>query len=78
MRTIRSSEIGTFMYCQRAWWYDRHGYESDNLAEMAAGSEIHYRHGRAALSAGCLRYLAYALMLAALALAAIYLTRQFL
>ena len=75
-RTIRASEIGTYLYCRRAWWYQRLGRPSLNQAEMAAGSELHYRHGRTALRLGCLRYMAYALLLLALVLAVIYLTSQ--
>jgi len=78
MRTIRASEIGTFLYCQRAWWYQRNGTPSENVAEMAAGSELHYRHGRVVAGLTCLRLAAYALVLAALVLLAIYLTNQLL
>jgi hypothetical protein len=78
MRTIKASEIGTYLYCQRAWWYHRQGQASENLPEMIAGSEMHYRHGRSVLAIGCLRLLAYAMMLVALALLAIYFTEQFL
>jgi len=78
MRTIRASEIGTYLFCQRAWWYQLRGESSQNLAEMAAGSELHYRHGRAALGAGCLRAVAYALILLALVLLAVYFTSSLL
>jgi hypothetical protein len=72
MKTIRASEIGTFVYCQRAWHYLQLGYESENRAELAGGSELHYRHGRTVMASGCLRSLAYALLLIALALLAVY------
>jgi hypothetical protein len=75
-RTLRASEIGSYLFCQRAWWYQKNGQPSDNLAEMAAGSELHYRHSRAVLGAGCLRIAAYLLLLAALVLAAVYLVSQ--
>ena len=78
MRTIRASEISTYLFCERAWMYNRRGEESVNLEEMAAGSELHYRHGRAALGASCLRTIAYALLLLALILMAIYFTNQLL
>ena len=78
MRTVRASEIGTYLFCQRAWWYQQRGESSQNLAEMAAGSELHYRHGRAALNAGCLRVAAYALILLALILLAVYFTSRLL
>jgi CRISPR/Cas system-associated exonuclease Cas4 (RecB family) len=78
VRTIRASEIGTYLYCQRAWWYQRHGEPSENQAEMLAGSELHYQHGRSMLITSCLRVFAYALLLLALALIAIYIARQFI
>ncbi len=68
MRTIRASEIGTYLFCQRAWWYQKSGQPSDNLVEMVEGSEMHYQHGRAALRLGCLRLVAYFLILLALVL----------
>ena len=74
MRTLRASEIGAYLFCQRAWWYQKRGQESENTAQMAAGTELHYQHGRAALGAGCLRALAYVLILGALVLLAIYFT----
>lgn len=78
MRTLRASEVGAYLFCQRAWWYHRSGQPSENLAEMAAGSELHRRHGRAVLSVGCLRLLAYAFLLAALILFTIYLAEKFI
>jgi CRISPR/Cas system-associated exonuclease Cas4 (RecB family) len=78
MRTIRASEIGTYLYCQRAWWYQRQGVQSENLAELAAGTEFHERHGRIVMTVGCLRVLAYALLFASLILLTIFITRQIL
>lgn len=74
MRTVRASELGAYLFCQRAWWYQINGQPSQNLGEMAAGSELHLRHGRAALGVGCLRAVAYALLLLALILAAVHIT----
>ena len=78
MRTIRASEIGSYLYCQRAWWYQKQGIESDNLTEIALGSELHERHGRLVVTSGCLRVIAYALILLALLLAVIEITRYLL
>jgi len=75
MRTIKASEIGTYLYCQRAWWYQRKGAPNANQAELITGRAIHERHGRAVFASGCLRVMAYALLLAAVALAAAYLTQ---
>jgi hypothetical protein len=78
MRTLRASEISAYLYCQRAWWYQKHGKPSENQAELTSGTELHYRHGRTVLVTGCLRLLAYGLLLLAVALLAIYFTRRFL
>ena len=76
MKTVRASEIGSYLYCQRAWWMQRRGFESSNLPEMATGAEMHYRHGRQVLAAGLLRPLSYVLLLAAIAALVAYFTSQ--
>ncbi len=70
---IRASEIGSFLYCRRAWGYQRDGEPSSNQAEMLTGTEMHEQHGRTVLTAGLLRGLAYGLLLLALVLGTIYL-----
>jgi CRISPR/Cas system-associated exonuclease Cas4 (RecB family) len=65
---IRASEIGSYMYCRRAWWYRRQGVQSQNQAELATGTEIHARHGSRVMMAGLLQFLGYAVLLAAIAL----------
>ncbi len=71
MRTVRASEIGTYLYCQRAWWYQRQGAPNANQRDLAAGQDLHARHGQVVFIAGCLRWLAWALLLAGLALAVV-------
>jgi CRISPR/Cas system-associated exonuclease Cas4 (RecB family) len=78
LRTIRASEIGSYLYCRRAWWYQRQGIESQNQSEIAIGSEMHRRHGRAVLVNGCLRAAAYILLFTGLVIITIYLVGQFL
>ncbi|MFO7583607.1 MAG: hypothetical protein R6W69_02675 [Anaerolineales bacterium] len=70
MKVIRASEIGSYLYCRRAWWYNRQGLESNNQSEMKAGTELHQRHGRKVLAAGLQRSLAWIFLLAALILLA--------
>ena len=65
-RTVRASEIGTFIYCQRAWWYQRQGFEPINRSELAAGSEFHTSHAGRARSVILMRLIAGILALAAL------------
>ncbi len=75
---IRASEIGTYLYCRRAWWYRKQGVESENQAELASGTELHRQHGRQVLAAGFLQILGYLLLLAALALLVAALTASLL
>jgi CRISPR/Cas system-associated exonuclease Cas4 (RecB family) len=72
MRTIRVSEIGSYLYCSRAWWYQRQGIQSENQVELASGSKIHRLHGRSVMVSGCLRLLAYLLILSALILLTVH------
>lgn len=78
MRTIRASEIGSFLYCHRAWGYQIKGIPSDNRVEMAEGSQLHQEHGRQVVAVGLLRTVAFILLLAALILATLYLAKLWL
>ncbi|HUI87429.1 MAG TPA: hypothetical protein VLX61_01765 [Anaerolineales bacterium] len=74
---LRASDIGTYLYCRRAWMYRKNGVESENRAEMATGTELHRQHGRKVLAAGLLRTLSLLLFLIALTLVALYLALRF-
>jgi hypothetical protein len=78
VKTIRASEVGSYMYCARAWWYQRKGVESANQAEMTGGTDLHQQHGRQVLLSTLTRTLALILLLAALILLAAFCTRQVL
>ncbi len=78
MRTIRASEIGSYLFCQRAWWYHVQGIESQNQAELADGTTFHRQHGRRVFFAGLLRLVGWALLLGAVVLLAAGLASQFL
>ncbi len=78
MRKIRASDISSYLYCQRAWWYRQQGIASENTHELAGGRDLHQQHGRAVLVSGVMRSLAYLLLLAGLILLAVYLTLQVL
>ena len=78
MRPIRASEISSFLYCNRAWWYQRKGIESTNIEELAEGTQMHHRHGRAMLASSLVRMMAFGLLLAALLLFVVYATNLFL
>jgi len=76
MQVIRSSDIGNYLYCRRAWWYRRQGFQSENQAELASGTELHRVHGRKVLAAGLYRTIGFILLLIILVLVAGYCTAQ--
>lgn len=78
MKTVRASEIGTYLYCKRALWYHLQGTPSENTAELLSGSELHERHGRSVLTSNCLSVLASLFFLSALVTLAIYLLEKFI
>ncbi len=78
MSVIRASDIGNYLYCRRAWWYKKKGMESENKAELAAGTELHHQHGRKVLAASLTRTVGLLLLLAALTMLVAYCTMQIL
>ncbi len=72
MKTVRASEIGTYLYCKRALWYHLQGVPSENKIELLSGSELHERHGRSVIASGCLKTFAYLLFLSALVTLVLY------
>lgn len=76
MPIIRSSDIGTYLYCRRAWWYKLQGVESANQAELAAGTELHVKHGRQVLASTLTRIVGLILLMVALVLLVAYCTAR--
>jgi CRISPR/Cas system-associated exonuclease Cas4 (RecB family) len=76
MPIIRSSDIGTYLYCRRALWYKKQGVESANQSELAAGTELHVRHGRQVLASTLTRTIALILLMVALVMLVAYCTAQ--
>lgn len=76
MRTIRASEIGTYLYCRRAWWYKKQGIESANQTELAAGTDLHAKHGRQILASTLTRNVGLLLLMIALVLLVAYCTAR--
>ncbi|MCC7117212.1 MAG: hypothetical protein IT310_01700 [Anaerolineales bacterium] len=76
MRIIRSSDIGNYLYCRRAWWYKKNGAVSQNQAELSAGTELHKKHGRQVLASLITRTVGLILFLAAVLLLVAYCTLQ--
>jgi len=71
-RTVRASEIGSFVYCQRAWWYRRQGEQPSNQEELADGTSYHEAHASQARSIGNLQIAAWLILFLALAFLTIY------
>jgi CRISPR/Cas system-associated exonuclease Cas4 (RecB family) len=78
MKTVRASEIGTYLYCKRALWYQLQGVPSENKVELLSGSEVHERHGRSVIASGCLQTIAYLLFLSALVTLVLYVLERIL
>ena len=76
MPIIRSSDIGTYLYCRRAWWYKKQGVESVNQAELAAGTELHAKHGRQVLASSITRTVGLILLMIALVILVAYCTAR--
>jgi len=76
MRPIRSSDIGTYLYCRRSWWYRKQGVPSENQAELAAGTELHKRHGRQVLASALTRTVGLILLALAILLGVAYCSMQ--
>jgi len=73
---VSASEIGSYVFCRRAWYLDRQGLPTTLEPERAAGVAFHERHGQQVQSASRAQRLApwfaiaaIALLLVALALA---------
>ena len=78
MAVIRSSDIGTYLYCRRAWWYKKQGIESANQAELTTGTELHRKHGRQVLASSLTRTVGLILLMIALVVLVAYCTAQIL
>lgn len=78
MPITRASDIGNYLYCRRAWWYRKQGVESENRGELAAGTELHHRHGRQVLAANITRLIGMILLMAAIVLLTAYCTARVL
>jgi len=69
MRKVRASELGSFLYCQRAWWYQQQNLPSENQGAMDSGSQEHREHNRGVKLAVFYKWLALVALLAAVCLA---------
>ncbi len=77
-RTIRASEIGTYLYCKRAWWYQQQGVESSNQESMAAGTSYHRTHGKLVVKGVLYRLGAWLMLVSGVVVLAIWLVQQWM
>ena len=62
-----ASELGEYLYCNRAWWYKNvRRLKSDNALRMHSGSKFHAVHSKRVRRLPWLRKFAYALIAAAI------------
>ena len=62
---IKASELSTFVYCHRAWWYERIGEKSNNLEALNQGVNFHLYHAKSFRLALLFRRIAILLMVIA-------------
>lgn len=78
MKIIRASEIGTYQFCHRAWWYMQQGYKPENQAELAGGNYFHEQHSQKVVASNCLQLVAYASLLTSFLVAIIWIIQSWL
>ena len=75
---LRASEIGSYLFCARAWWYQKQEITPENQHQLNMGTAYHHIHGRDVLLARALQAAGWLFLLAALVILAAALTWQWL
>ncbi len=78
MQPVRASEISSYLYCGRAWWYQQQGEIPENKHQISLGNQYHQSHGGDVLLVRVLRAAAWILLLAALVILAAAFTLKWL
>lgn len=78
MQSVRASEIGTYLFCARAWWYQQQGITPENQQQLNTGTAYHHLHGRDVVLARVFQAAGWLFLLAALVILAAGLTWQWL
>lgn len=68
MRKISASELSSYSYCHRSWWYAKQGEISENQSEIALGKRVHHAHSRKVKFSILIRNLSILLLLVGLAI----------
>ena len=75
-RTVRASEIGSFVYCQRSWWYRRQGETPINRDQLTDGTQYHESHAGHARMIRNLQSVSWLALLIAITFLTIYISIQ--
>ena len=76
MKVIKASELGAYLYCHRAWAFQRQGMESQNQAALDAGTAFHKRHGISVRQARLLKALGVLLLILAAVILMVWIGQQ--
>lgn len=77
-KTIRASEIGEYVYCNRSWWLRRvHGVRPHNIRPLEVGTAYHETHGRGVERAYLARRVAYGFLFTAVGILTYWLITGF-
>ena len=63
MRPVRASEIGSYIFCQRAWWYSQRGVVPLSTQSLERGSSFHMKNWRITILSRLLRILAFVVLI---------------
>jgi hypothetical protein len=74
---VTASELGSYLFCRRAWHLDQHGVPSTLEPERAAGVAFHHQHGQTVQAAGRARSMAPWFAIAAVVLILLALAAAF-
>jgi hypothetical protein len=67
-RFVNASEVGTYLFCKRAWRFQQQGAPSAREPERAAGTAYHIQHGKRVAAGERAGRLVSALLLVAIVL----------
>lgn len=77
-RVIKASEIGEYVYCNRAWWLRRtYDVRPQNIQELRQGTAYHQKHGGQVRQAVLIKRLALVFLILAASVLVFWVLGQF-